>query len=114
MDGTTLSPRERQLLAALEAELRVDLELDLRLRTMRRHQVRAVLGPPCRVLLAALLTLPAVLAGVARLGWVGATAAAASVASVTAVVLAVLTSAGPRMIRSSSDDNPTSPTSRIR
>ncbi|WP_123819505.1 hypothetical protein [Kitasatospora cineracea] len=55
VDGATLSPRERQLLAALEAELRVDVELDLRLRTMRHHQFRAVLGPPCRALLAVLL-----------------------------------------------------------
>ncbi|MFD8595316.1 hypothetical protein ACFV1L_09965 [Kitasatospora sp. NPDC059646] len=59
MDGTTLSPGERQRLAALEAELRVDVELDLRLRTMRYHLVRAVLGPLCRGLLAAARRLPA-------------------------------------------------------
>ena len=59
MDGATLSPRERQLLAVLEAELRVDVELDLRLRTMRVHPIRTVLGPVCRTLLAAVYHLPA-------------------------------------------------------
>ncbi|MGW4697055.1 hypothetical protein ACWEO1_32275 [Kitasatospora cineracea] len=33
----------------------MDVELDLRLRTMRHHQFRAVLGPPCRALLSVLL-----------------------------------------------------------
>ncbi len=62
MDGATLSPRERRLLAALEAELRVDVELDLRLRTMRPHRCRHVLGPPCRALLTVLLALAALVA----------------------------------------------------
>ncbi len=53
VDGATLSPSERQRLAVLEAELRVDVELDLRLRTMRYHPFRAVLGPVCRALLTA-------------------------------------------------------------
>ncbi|GLW57331.1 hypothetical protein [Kitasatospora phosalacinea] len=73
MDGATLSPRERQLLAALEAELRVDVELDLRLRTMRHHRFRALLGPPCR----ALLALAAAVTGTARLAGAALVATAA-------------------------------------
>ncbi|MFJ1756942.1 hypothetical protein [Kitasatospora sp. NPDC088134] len=75
VDGAALSPGERQLLAVLEAELRVDVELDLRLRTMRHHQVRAVLGPVCRAVLAALVTVGVLLAGAVR--WVGRLAATA-------------------------------------
>ncbi|GLW73477.1 hypothetical protein Kpho02_57760 [Kitasatospora phosalacinea] len=80
MDGATLSPRERHLLAALEAELRVDVELDLRLRTMRHHQVRALLGPPCRALLAALLVLAAAVAEALRLTRAGLVLLAATAA----------------------------------
>ncbi|MFF4342289.1 hypothetical protein ACFY00_20445 [Kitasatospora sp. NPDC001540] len=57
----------------------MDVELDLRLRTMRHHPFRAVLGPPCRGLLTALLVLAAVavavVAGAARLAATAARAA---------------------------------------
>ncbi|GAA2112858.1 hypothetical protein GCM10009759_56040 [Kitasatospora saccharophila] len=82
--GATLSPRERQLLAALEAELRVDVELDLRLRTMRHHQFRAVLGPPCRALFTVLLTLAAAVARTARLARLGLVATLAALTALAA------------------------------
>ncbi|MFE1316183.1 hypothetical protein [Kitasatospora phosalacinea] len=86
MDGATLSPRERQLLAVLEAELRVDAELDLRLRTMRHHQFRALLGPPCRALLAALLALAAAVTGAVRLTGAALLALAALAATTACTV----------------------------
>ena len=40
MDGPTLSQREQQILTGIEEGLRVDAELDRRLRTMRLHRMR--------------------------------------------------------------------------
>jgi uncharacterized membrane protein (DUF485 family) len=97
MDGPALSPREQQILQAIEADLRgEDTELDRRLSRMRlgrlRHALQACVTAICLVPLSGLVLLVActlgLLAVAVQLRSVGALAVFGVVWTATVVVLA--------------------------
>ncbi|MGE7436392.1 MULTISPECIES: DUF3040 domain-containing protein [Kitasatospora] len=68
MGEPSLSPRERQILTEIEADLRNDTGLDRRLRNMRPGRLRCVFQALCRVPVSVLVLLAACSFGLLSVG----------------------------------------------